>query len=177
MSNNPITNPISNNSNTDNTYTNNTNTDNTYAFNISSILNSTKRVSWNEYFISIAVLASKRSSCERLNVGCVIVKDNRILTTGYNGFLKGAPHVSRIVNNHEQFTVHAEQNAICDAAFRGVSLDNSTAYITHYPCINCLKLLIASGIREIKYLNDYKNDPLNSEMIIENNIRVIKLTI
>ena len=145
--------------------------------NISSIINKTSKLTWDEYFISIALLASKRSSCTRLNVGCVIIKDNRILSTGYNGFLRGAPHISRVKDNHEQFTVHAEQNAICDATYRGVSLKKTCAYITHYPCLNCLKLLIASGIDEIKYLNDYKNEPLNKEMIIENSIKVIKLNI
>ena len=134
-----------------------------------------ERLSWDNYFILIALLASKRSSCERLNVGCVVVKNSRIVTTGYNGFLKGAPHISRIVDGHEQFTVHAEQNAICDAASRGVLLEGATAYITHYPCLNCLKLLIASGIKNIRYLNDYKNNPLNEEMIIENKIDIIKM--
>tara|TARA_B100000401_G_scaffold438430_1_gene387051 strand:- start:743 stop:1225 length:483 start_codon:yes stop_codon:yes gene_type:complete len=133
------------------------------------------RLSWDEYFITISLLAAKRSSCSRLNVGCVITLNNRILATGYNGFLAGAPHISRVVDNHEQFTVHAEQNAICDAASRGVSLLNSTAYVTHYPCLNCLKLLIASGIKTIKYMYDYKNNPLTKEMIMENNISIIKL--
>lgn len=142
---------------------------------IINIIGKDQRLEWDEYFIAIALLASKRSTCSRLNVGCVIVKDNRILATGYNGFLRGAPHISRVVNNHEQFTVHAEQNAICDAAHRGVSLNLSIAYVTHYPCLTCLKLLIASGIKEIKYLNDYKNNPLTTEMINENNITIERL--
>lgn len=135
-----------------------------------------KRLSWDSYFMSISVLAAKRSSCSRLHVGCVIVKNNRILTSGYNGFLRGAPHVSRVSNGHEQFTVHAEQNAICDAAFRGVPLENSIAYVTHCPCINCMKLLIAAGISEIKYLHDYKNDELATTMVLENRIKLIKLS-
>jgi dCMP deaminase len=135
------------------------------------------RLSWDEYFSSITLLASKRSSCSRLNVGCVIVKDNRIITTGYNGFLRGAPHISRVIGNHEQATVHAEQNAICDAAFRGVNISDSVAYITHYPCIVCFKLLVSSGIKTIKYLQDYKNDPLVNELAIESNISIIKLSI
>ena len=142
---------------------------------INKLINKDSRLNWNEYFITIALLASKRSTCSRLNVGCVIVENNRILATGYNGFLPGAPHISRVVNNHEQFTVHAEQNAICDAAKRGVSLDGATAYVTHYPCLNCLKLLIASGIKNIKYLMDYKNNPLTKEMIIENNVSASKI--
>lgn len=142
---------------------------------IASLIKKEGRLNWDTYFITIALLASRRSSCNRLQVGCVITKTNRILATGYNGFLTGAPHISRVVNNHEQFTVHAEQNAICDAAYRGISLSDSTAYITHYPCINCLKLLIAAGVNEIKYWNDYKNNPLNTEMLIENNIKILKI--
>ncbi len=144
---------------------------------INKLINKESRLNWDEYFITIALLASKRSTCSRLNVGCVIVENNRILATGYNGFLPGAPHISRVENNHEQFTVHAEQNAICDAAKRGVSLDGATAYVTHYPCLNCLKLLIASGIKNIKYLNDYKNNPLTKEMIIENNVSASKIIV
>ena len=124
------------------------------------ILNENKRIDWNTYFMTLAVLISKRSSCERLKVGCVIVNNNRVITTGYNGFVKNCPHVSKIRDNHEQMTVHAEQNAICDAALRGVSIESCTAYITHYPCINCFKSLISSGIKNIIYLDNYKNDEL-----------------
>merc|ERR1711998_541387 len=98
------------------------------------------RCSWDDFFMCHALLSSSRSSCERLHVGCILVKDRRIIATGYNGFLSGAPHKSIVVNNHEQATVHAEQNAIADCAKRGISCDNSTAYITHYPCINCTKI-------------------------------------
>lgn len=116
------------------------------------------RLSWEDYFMSTALLISCRSSCNRLHVGCVLVKNNRIISAGYNGFLPGAPHESIVVNNHEIATVHAEQNAISDCASRGVSVKDATAYITHFPCINCAKILAASGIKEIVYLNDYKND-------------------
>ena len=136
-----------------------------------------KRLDWDEYFSSIALLASRRSSCSRLHVGCIIVKNNRIVTTGYNGFLRGAPHISRVRDNHEQATVHAEQNAICDAAFRGVNISDSIAYITHYPCIVCFKLLVSSGIKTIKYLKDYKNDSLVAELAIESDIIITKLNI
>ena len=139
------------------------------------LINSNKRPEWDIFFMAQACLASQRSSCDRLNVGCVVVKNNRVITTGYNGFLKGAPNISRVRDGHEQFTIHAEQNAICDAANRGVSMENATSYITHYPCINCFKLLIASGIKEIKYLEDYKNDKLVIDMAIENSIKLIKL--
>ena len=80
-----------------------------------------ERPSWNEYFKEIVLATSKRSPCERLKVGCILVLDNRIVSQGYNGFLPGCPHISIIRDNHEQATVHAEQNAICDCAKRDVS--------------------------------------------------------
>jgi dCMP deaminase len=125
--------------------------------------------------MSVSLLISSRSSCDRLHVGCILVNNNRIISSGYNGFLSGIPHVSCIVNNHEQNTVHAEQNAISDCARRGVSCDGSVAYITHYPCINCAKILAAAGITEIKYHDDYKNDELVSEILSYINIKVVKI--
>tara|TARA_B110000495_G_scaffold104857_1_gene90598 strand:- start:31 stop:441 length:411 start_codon:yes stop_codon:yes gene_type:complete len=116
--------------------------------------------SWNDYFKEIATVTAKRSACKRLNVGCVITKDNRIISQGYNGFLPGCAHESKMRDGHEMATVHAEQNAICDCAKRGVSCKDTTAYITHYPCINCMKVLCAAGIKKIFYINDYKNDEL-----------------
>lgn len=118
------------------------------------------RPSWNEYFKEIVLATAKRSPCERLKVGCLLVRDNRIIAQGYNGFLPGCPHDSIVRDNHEQATVHAEQNAICDCAKRGVSCDNSTAYITHYPCLICSRLLFASGISKIYYIHEYKKDEL-----------------
>lgn len=121
------------------------------------------RPSWDEYFQQLAELTATRSSCKRLNVGCLLVKDNRIVSQGYNGFLPGCPHTSYIVNGHEVGTIHAEQNAIIDCAKRGVSCNECIAYITHYPCLNCCKLLLASGIKQINYMNDYNNDTLVEE--------------
>lgn len=119
-----------------------------------------ERPSWNQYFKEIVQVTAKRSTCHRLQVGCVLVKNNRIIAQGYNGFLPGCPHISKVRDGHEQATIHAEQNAITDCAKRGVSTDGSTAYITHYPCINCMKLLCAAGITHINYINDYRNDEL-----------------
>ncbi len=118
----------------------------------------TDRPCWRDYFKEIVQVTSKRSPCERLKVGCILVKDNRIISQGYNGFLSGLPHRSIIVNDHEVSTIHAEQNAIVDCAKRGVSCDGCDAYITHYPCLHCAKLLHASGVKKVYYLNDYKND-------------------
>ncbi|MDA0849347.1 MAG: cytidine/deoxycytidylate deaminase family protein [Verrucomicrobia bacterium] len=137
------------------------------------------RPSWDEYFMATAFLIATRSACQRLNVGCVIVSKgthkNRIIAAGYNGFLPGAPHISRVDNDHEQSTVHAEQNAISDAARRGVSLSGSTAYITHFPCIVCAKLLVAAGVNEIKFHFDYNNNPMVDEIFKENGIECIQL--
>ena len=118
------------------------------------------RPNWDDYFKSLSLLTATRSPCERLQVGCVLVKENRILSQGYNGFLPNCVHESVVRDNHEMATIHSEQNAIADCAKRGVSCVDSTAYITHYPCINCTKILLASGIKSIKYINDYKNDDL-----------------
>tara|TARA_B100001093_G_scaffold83901_1_gene75453 strand:+ start:37988 stop:38398 length:411 start_codon:yes stop_codon:yes gene_type:complete len=134
-----------------------------------------KRPTWDEYFKEIVQVTSKRSTCERLQVGCLLVKDNRIISQGYNGFLPGCPHKSIVRNNHEQATVHAEQNALADCAKRGVSCNQSTAYITHYPCIICCRLLLASGIKEIKYLEDYKNDELVKVFSDMMNVSLIKI--
>jgi dCMP deaminase len=139
------------------------------------VKNFNNRLEWDEYFMSVAYLITARSTCHRLQVGCVIVKDNRILSSGYNGFLPKAPHKSFVRNNHEQATVHAEQNAITDCAARGVMVKGATAYITHYPCINCAKILAASGITKIKFHEDYKNDEL-VEKILENvNINIERI--
>jgi dCMP deaminase len=111
-----------------------------------------------------AQLASVRSPCERLQVGCVLVKNNRLISMGYNGFLSGTDHVSIVRDNHEQATIHAEINAVTDAAKRGVSIDGAEAYVTHYPCLNCFKALASSGVKKIYYNTDYKNDPVVEEL-------------
>lgn len=117
-------------------------------------------IDWNSYFSCLALLVSSRSPCHRLHVGCVLVRDRRVLATGYNGFLPNLPHKSVIRDDHEQATVHAEQNAVSFAARNGVPLEGATAYITHYPCLHCCKILLSSGIQNIRYLHDYRNDEL-----------------
>jgi len=133
------------------------------------------RPNWDEYFKKIAQVTAERSPCERLHVGCVLVKDNRIISQGYNGFLPGCPHKSIVRDNHEQATVHAEQNAIADCAKRGVNCSESIAYITHYPCIICARMLLASGIKEIKYINDYHNDNLVDILSNQCNVNINKI--
>ncbi|MEM5811889.1 MAG: cytidine/deoxycytidylate deaminase family protein [Candidatus Aenigmatarchaeota archaeon] len=120
------------------------------------------RPSWDEYFMEIAKVVAKRSTCKRAAVGAVIVKDKRILTTGYAGAPKGMPHcldvgclIKSIVKEngkteeHCLRTVHAEMNAIIQAALHGVSTDGATIYTTHFPCYNCAKVIINAGIKRI----------------------------
>ena len=139
----------------------------------------TERPSWNEYFMATAILIASRSSCDRLSVGCVLVTGgahkNRIIAAGYNGFLPGVPHSSRVRDGHEQATVHAEQNAITDAARRGISVDRAIAYITHFPCVNCSKMLAAAGVRAIMYHFDYRNDDLARDLLAESGVAISRL--
>ena len=137
------------------------------------------RPSWDDYYMATALLLSTRSSCERLHVGCLMVSSgkhpNRIVAAGYNGFLPGAPHDSKVRDGHEQATVHAEQNAVADAAKRGISLQGAVCYITHFPCVNCAKILASAGISEICYRHDYRNDPLVAELFGQAGVAVRKL--
>lgn len=133
------------------------------------------RPSWDEYFKEIVKVTSKRSPCDRLKVGCLLVNKNRIISQGYNGFLPDCPHESIVRNNNEQATIHAEQNAICDCAKRGVSTLKCVVYVTHYPCIICTRLLLASGISEIKYIEDYKNDELVEYFCKQKNVEISKI--
>jgi len=115
------------------------------------------RLSWDEYFMQIASIVAKRSTCHRLSVGCVITKDNRILSTGYNGSPTGMKHCSEvgciIVDEHCIRSLHAEQNAVIQIA-RGTDL---TAYVTHYPCVVCSKMLINLGVTRVVCTDAYYN--------------------
>jgi len=137
------------------------------------------RPTWDEYFMATALLMAARSACGRLHVGCVLVSGgehrNRIVAAGYNGFLPGTPHQSRLRDGHEQATVHAEQNAIADAARRGVSVAGATAYVSHFPCVGCVKVMAAAGVRTIKYHFDYNNDPIAVELLSEAGVLVQQL--
>ena len=120
------------------------------------------RPSWNVYFMNIAQEVAKRSTCERAQVGAVIVKEKRILTTGYNGSPRGLAHCTEIGclmdNDHCVRTLHAEQNAIIQAALHGVITEGATIYVTHQPCFICAKTIINAGIYEIVYDKEYKDD-------------------
>lgn len=106
-------------------------------------------------------MVATRATCDRLKVGAVIVRDKTILSTGYNGSLPGAPHCDDeghdMVEGHCVRTIHAERNAIYAAARNGVSLEGSTLYVTHFPCFDCFKAVIACGIKHIYYGKTYGN--------------------
>ena len=135
------------------------------------------------YFMRMAELVATRSSCLRRNVGAVVVKEKRVLTTGYNGAPKGLKHCAevgcvRLANNIESGTrhelcrgVHAEQNAVIQAAYFGVSIKDSTIYTTNFPCVMCAKILVNAGVREIVYKDDYV-DPLSRDVLEESKVLV-----
>ena len=131
------------------------------------------RPSWDEYFIEITRLVAKRSTCLRRQVGAVLVKDKNILATGYNGSPAGLPHCldvgclvyrSQTPNGDWEEncfrTIHAEINAIAQAARHGVGIREAAIYITHTPCIHCFKVLINTGITRICYEKPYKLDTI-----------------
>jgi dCMP deaminase len=120
------------------------------------------RPSWDEYFMGIAFQVAKRSTCDRARVGAIIVKDRRILTTGYNGAPAGLPHCDDVdhlmVDGHCVRTLHAEQNAIIQAALHGVSVQGGTMYVTHQPCLTCAKMIINAGIVRVVHAGDYPDE-------------------
>jgi len=137
-----------------------------------------ERPSWDAYFIEIARLVSSRSTCMRRQVGAVMVKDKHVLATGYNGTPTGITHCDVTGCIREQLKVpsgerhelcrglHAEQNAIIQAARHGIDIEGAKLYCTHSPCIICTKMLINAGIREIVYLEGYP-DQMSLEMLAE----------
>lgn len=117
---------------------------------------------WDEYFMSMAENVSTMATCDRLHVGCVLVKDKRVIATGFNGSLRGEDHcddVGHLYNDEGRCirTVHAEQNALFDCARRGIATDGATAYCNHEPCENCTKALVQAGIQRVYFRNKYNN--------------------
>jgi dCMP deaminase len=120
------------------------------------------RLPWDEYFMQIAVQVATRSTCDRKHVGAVVVRDRTILSTGYNGSVRGMPHCDEVghimEDGHCVATVHAEANAIIQAAKNGTSIDGADIYVTASPCWNCFKLIANSGIKRIFYLDFYRDE-------------------
>src|SRR5476651_34778 len=120
------------------------------------------RVSWDEYFMNIARVVASRSTCERKFVGAVIVRDRTILSTGYNGSIRGMPHCTDVGHMMEEghcvATIHAEVNAIIQAAKNGVAIDEATLYVTASPCWSCFKASANAGIKKIVYGEFYRDE-------------------
>ena len=142
-----------------------------------------QRPTWDEYFMEMAQVAAKRSTCLRRSVGAVIVKNKQILASGYNGTPMGLPHCEEVGCLREQLQVpsgkchelcrgvHAEQNAITQAAYHGVSVKGATIYVTHQPCVVCTKMLINAGIERVVYANPYP-DQLAQEMMAQSKMKI-----
>jgi dCMP deaminase len=145
-----------------------------------------KRPSWDQYFMGVAFLVSKRATCLRRKVGAVLVKDKQILATGYNGAPRGITHCEVAGCLREQIGVpsgqrheicrglHAEQNVILQSALHGVSVKGSTIYITNSPCSICAKMIINAGINEIVVFDDYP-DKMAMEFLKEAKVALRKL--
>ena len=141
------------------------------------------RPSWDEYFMTIAQEVAKRSSCIRRQIGAVIVKDKRILATGYNNVPSNIAHCDEVGCLRQQLGipsgqqhelcrgVHAEQNAIVQAARYGIPIEGSVIYTTTYPCVQCTKMIINCGITEIVYGGSYPDD-LSKQLLKESGLRI-----
>lgn len=120
------------------------------------------RPSWDAYFMELAQVVAKRSTCNRRSVGAVLVRDKRILTTGYNGSPPGQAHCTDegclMLDGHCVRAIHAEQNAIIQGALHGIDLRGATCYVTSAPCVHCSKMLIAAGIERIIFLESYTEE-------------------
>ncbi len=135
------------------------------------------RPSWDEYFMELAKTVSTRATCRRRSVGAVIVRNRRILSTGYNGAPRGVPHCEEYgcdITQRCQLAAHAEQNAIAQAAANGVSCEGATLYVTCQPCNACAKLIINSGIQRVVFEGDYP-DPLAIELFEFANVELIRI--
>ena len=136
------------------------------------------RPDWDEYFMRIAHDVASRATCERRKVGAVIVAEKRILTTGYNGAPQGLPHCTEVgckmENGHCIRTLHAEQNAIVQAALFGVSCQGSSLYVTCQPCNSCAKMIINAGIRKVVFEGDYP-DPFALELFGAAGVELVRV--
>jgi len=146
------------------------------------------RPSWPEYFMSITRLVARRSTCLRRSVGAVLVKDKRILATGYNGAPAGLKHCEEVGclradsavpsgTRHELCRgLHAEQNVIIQAAYHGITIQGAALYCTNKPCVICSKMIINAGISKVYYEEGY-DDPLSDQMLAEAGIETVRLSL
>ncbi|WP_439390485.1 ComE operon protein 2 [Bacillus velezensis] len=135
-----------------------------------------ERISWNQYFMAQSHLLALRSTCPRLSVGATVVRDKRMIAGGYNGSIAGGVHCADegclLIDNHCQRTIHAEMNAILQCSKFGVPTEGAEIYVTHYPCIQCCKLIIQAGIKTVYYAEDYKTQPYAKELFSQAGVKV-----
>jgi dCMP deaminase len=135
-----------------------------------------ERITWDQYFMAQSHLLALRSTCTRLAVGATIVRDKRMIAGGYNGSIAGGAHCidegCYVEDNHCVRTIHAEMNAILQCAKFGVSTEGAEIYVTHFPCLQCCKAIIQSGIRAVYYANDYKNHPFALQLFEQAGVKV-----
>ena len=128
-----------------------------------------ERIGWPAYFMMQAIMLASRSTCTRLHVGAVVVKDGRMIASGYNGSVSGTPHCSEVgdlvVDGHCIRAVHAEQNALMQLAKMGIAAEGAEIYVTDFPCVHCTKFLLQAGIKKINYLRNYNNDDFAMSLI------------
>ena len=121
-----------------------------------------------------AAMLASRSTCTRLHVGAVVVKDGRIIASGYNGSVTGTPHCTEVgdllVDGHCIRAVHAEQNALMQLAKMGIAAEGAEIYVTDFPCVHCTKFLLQAGIKKINYLRNYNNDEFAMSLIEAKNV-------
>ncbi|WP_099158567.1 ComE operon protein 2 [Virgibacillus ndiopensis] len=138
-----------------------------------------ERISWDQYYMAQSHLLALRSTCTRLMVGATIVRDKRIIAGGYNGSVSGSVHCidedCYVIDGHCVRTVHAEANALLQCAKFGVPTDGAEIYVTHFPCLQCCKQIIQSGIKKVYYAEDYKNHPYAVELFSEAGVKTQKV--
>ena len=134
------------------------------------------RIPWEQYPMMQALVISQRSTCNRALVGSVLVKDKRIIGTGYNGSVTGQAHCDdvghQMVDGHCVRTIHSEMNTLIQCAKNGVSTLNTEIYVTHFPCYNCTKALIQAGIKRVNYFFDYRDSPLAVDLLKKTGVEV-----
>lgn len=138
-----------------------------------------ERISWDQYFMAQSDLLALRSTCTRLMVGATVVRDKRIIAGGYNGSVSGGTHCidegCYIIDGHCVRTVHAEANALLQCAKFGVPTENAEIYVTHFPCLQCSKQIIQSGIKAVYYASDYKNHSYAIELFKNAGVQMKKV--
>ena len=141
-------------------------------------LKANHRPDWDQYFLKLAMLASERATCPRMHCGCVLVKNKNVISTGYNGSIPGDEHCEDIgcliVDNHCVRTVHAEMNALVQAARRGHAVEGATAYVTNMPCTTCAKSLITAGVTRVVVFSDY-HDTLATQFFAIAKVQIDKI--